>query len=284
MSAARPSAVVTGAATGIGWATAKVLLERGFRVFGNVLSAADADRLRGEFGAFGDAFAPLIFDITDEAAVRTAAREVEAALDGATLTGLVNNAGVSVAGPLLHVPVQAFRRQLEVNLTGAVIVTQAFAPLLGAAGQRRRDPGRIVNISSLAGRNGIPFMGPYVASKFGLEGLSEALRRELLPFGVDVIVVAPGAVATPIWKEEPMAAGDPAYEAPIAAMQAYSRDLAPKGLPPERIGEVIHEALTTARPKVRYTVSPSPLQTLLGDWLPRRTADRLIGRRLGLLA
>ena len=190
------SVVITGTSTGIGWGAAKVLIANGFRVFGSVRKRADADRLKAEFG---QSYVPLLFDVTDAGAVKEAAAEVRAALAGETLAGLVNNAGVAVAGPLLELPVEEFRRQIEINLVGVVIVTQAFAPLLGTDRGLKGNPGRIVNISSVGGRIGNPFLAPYVASKFALEGLSESLRRELLPFGIDVIVIAPGAVATPIW-------------------------------------------------------------------------------------
>src|SRR5215472_8225282 len=162
------SVVVTGASTGIGHACVKVLVASGFHVFGGLRKPADADRLSGEFGP---GFTPLLFDVTDEAAVAAAARKVEGALDGGTLFGLVNNAGVAVAGPLLYLKVDDFKHQLEVNLTGQLIVTQAFAPLLGADRGRKGPPGRIVMISSIGGRNGMPFVVPYAASKFALEGL-----------------------------------------------------------------------------------------------------------------
>src|SRR5271154_6033280 len=190
------SVVITGASTGIGWAAAKLLLARGFRVFGSVRKQADADRLAAEFGAN---FSPLLFDVTDEAAVKAGAATVRASLGNETLFGLVNNAGIAVPGPLLYVEVDEFRHQLEVNVTGQLIVTQAFVPLLGADADRKGAPGRIVMISSVGGKNASPFVGPYNASKFALEGFSESLRRELMLFGIDVIVVAPGAVATAIW-------------------------------------------------------------------------------------
>lgn len=279
------SVVVTGVSTGIGWGTVKVLAGKGFHVFGSVRKPLDGDRLKAEFR---DAFTPLLFDVTDEAAVRAGAREVEAALGGATLAGLVNNAGIAVAGPLLHLPVEDFRKQLEVNLTGVVIATQAFAPLLGAEGPRRVDPGRIVNISSVGGRTANPFLAPYCASKFGLEGLSGSLRRELLPFGVDVIVVAPGAVATPIWgKAEEIDASPYAntvYAKPLERLTAFMLEMGRTGLKPEQIGEAIHTALTAPRPKVRYTVSPSPFQVFMSEKvLPPRVFDRIVGKRLGLL-
>src|SRR5512143_3169769 len=192
------SVVITGASTGIGWATAKLLLDRGFRVLGSVRKQADADRLRGEFGAN---FTPLLFDVTDEAAVKAAAREVRAALNGETLTGLVNNAGIAVAGPVLELSADEFRRQMDVNVIGPIIATQAFGPLLGADPSLKGPRGRIVMISSVAGKNGNPLTAAYSASKHAIEGLSESLRREMMLFGIDVIIVAPGAVKTPIWSK-----------------------------------------------------------------------------------
>src|SRR5215472_16559983 len=188
--------VVTGASTGIGWATAKLLLNKGFRVFGSVRKQADAERLRGEFGA---SFAPLLFDVTDEAAVLAAGREVRAALNGETLAGLINNAGIAVAGPVLELAADEFRRQMDVNVIGPIITTQAFGPLLGADPSLKGPRGRIVMISSVAGRNGNPLMSAYSASKHAVDGLSESLRREMMLFGIDVIIIAPGAVKTPIW-------------------------------------------------------------------------------------
>src|SRR5262249_47315029 len=174
----------------------KVLIASGFHVFGSLRKQTDADRLSKEFGAN---FTPLIFDVTDEAAVAAGARQVEAALGGETLFGLVNNAGIAVPGPLLYTKIDDFKQQIEVNLTGQLIVSQALAPLLGADRSRKGVPGRIVMISSVGGKNASPFVGPYNASKFALEGMSESLRRELMLFGIDVVIVAPGAVATPIW-------------------------------------------------------------------------------------
>src|SRR6201991_2997030 len=185
------SIVVTGSSTGIGWGIAKVLIQKGFRVFGSVRKPADGERLTKEFGPN---FVPVQFDVTDAAAVAKGAEQVAAALGGDTLAGLVNNAGIAVAGPLLYMKVDEFKQQIEVNLTGQLIVTQAFAPLRGFDRSRKGEPGRIVMISSVGGKNANPFLGPYNASKFGLEGLSESLRRELMLFGIDVVVVAPGAV------------------------------------------------------------------------------------------
>ncbi|HUO91925.1 MAG TPA: SDR family oxidoreductase [Rhizomicrobium sp.] len=277
------SVVVTGSSTGIGWGISKVLVSRGFRVFGSVRKPADGERLAKEFGPN---FVPVQFDVTDEAAVAKGADEVAAALGGETLAGLVNNAGIAVAGPLLYLKVDEFRQQIEVNLTGQLIVTQAFAPQLGADRSRRGAPGRIVMISSVGGKNANPFMGPYNASKFGLEGLSESLRRELMIFGIDVIVVAPGAVATPIWDKADSVdvtqyANTP-YAKPLAALKEMMLALGRKGFAPERLGEAVYVALTAARPKTRYTVTPQPLQNAMMLTLPKRLVDSLIAGQLGL--
>ena len=277
------SVVVTGSSTGIGWGVAKVLISKGFRVFGAVRKAADSEKLAKEFGPN---FVPLLFDVTDEAAVAKAAEQVGSAHGGDTLAGLVNNAGVAVAGPLLYLKLDEFRQQIEVNLTGQLIVTQAFAPLLGADRSRKGKPGRIVMISSVGGKNANPFLGPYCASKFALEGLSESLRRELMLLGIDVIVIAPGAVATKIWeKSEDLDVSQYAntpYVKSLTAVKDVMLALGKKGLPPEMLGEAVHTALTTARPKTRYTVTPQPFQNFLLNNLPKRMVDNMIAGQLGL--
>ena len=278
------SVVVTGASTGIGWATAKLLLARGFRVFGSVRKAQDAERLRSEFGAN---FTPLLFDVTDEAAVRAAAGEVRAALNGETLAGLVNNAGIAVGGPALELAVDQFRRQFEVNVIGPIIATQAFAPLLGADPSLRGPKGRIVMISSVAGKSGNPMSSPYSASKHAIEGLSESLRRELMLFGIDVVIVAPGAVKTPIWgKSEEVDISvyrNSPYFPALQKIRAFVQQLAESGLPAERIAEVIVTALTSENPKTRYQITPDPMRHLLIAALPKRVGDKIIAKRLGLL-
>src|ERR1700726_848826 len=238
------SVVITGASTGIGWATAKLLVARRFGVWGGVRKQADADRLRSEFGAN---FTPLLFDVTDEAAVLAAAREVRAALGGETLTGLVNNAGIAVPGPVLELSADEFRRQMDVNVIGPIISTQAFGPLLGSDPTLKGRKGRIVMISSVAGKNGNPLASAYSASKHAIEGLSESLRREMMLFGIDVIIIAPGAVKTPIWSkadEVDISAykNSPFYPA-LEKIRKFMMHLGEIGLPPEKIAEVIAVAL-----------------------------------------
>ena len=277
------SVVVTGASTGIGFACSKLLLARGFRVFGSVRNPLDAERLRTELGAN---FTPLLFDVTDEAAVKAAAGEVRAALGGEALAGLVNNAGIAVAGPVTELPIAEFRRQMEVNVIGPVIATQAFAPLLGADPARSGAAGRIVMISSVAGRNGNPLMAPYSTSKHAVEGLSESLRRELMLFGIDVIIIAPGAVKTPIWakaEEVDLSAyqSSPFFPA-LQRIRGFMLHLGKIGLPAETIAERVFEALTPPAPKVRYEIAPDPLRQWITRLLPKRTVDRIIAKRLGL--
>jgi NAD(P)-dependent dehydrogenase (short-subunit alcohol dehydrogenase family) len=278
------SVVVTGVSTGIGWGIAKVMTCKGFRIFGSVRKQADAERLRAELGGH---FWPLIFDVTEAAAVARAAAEVRAALAGGRLCGLVNNAGIAVAGPLLEAFADDFRQQLEVNLIAPMVVTKAFAPLLGTDRTLTGRPGRIVNISSVGGRFAAPFVGLYAASKHGLEGMSESLRRELMLYGIDVIVVAPGSVATPIWDKAEKIDLAPyqtsRYFEVIKRFRDYMIAEGRKGWPPERLGEVVCEALTAARPKARY----SPVAGRFQNWtlprlLPTRVMDRIIARTFGL--
>jgi NAD(P)-dependent dehydrogenase (short-subunit alcohol dehydrogenase family) len=277
------SVVVTGASTGIGWGIAQVLLARGFRVFGSVRKQDDADRLQKEFGAN---FKPLLFDVRDEAAVRSAAGQVRAALNGERLAGVVNNAGIAVAGPVLEMPVEDFRRQLDVNVVGPMIVTQAFGPLLGADPALRGPPGRIVMISSLAGKNGNPLLSPYSTSKHALEGFSESIRREFMLFGIDVIIIGPGAVKTPIWgkaaAEDLGAYRNSPFSDALARVREVTRELEETGLPPERVGELAYHVLTAPRPRVRYTITPRPVEWLMTRLLPKRVLDRIIAKRLGL--
>ena len=276
--------VVTGVSTGIGLGIARVLVRHGVHVFGSVRRAEDGARVRAELGA---GFTPMVFDVTQADSIRASVPVVTQQLGGRTLWGLVNNSGIAIGGPLIYQPLDEVRRVIEVNTIGALATTQAFAPLLGADRSRPGRPGRIVNISSVAGRLSAPFLGAYAASKRGLEGMSESLRRELMIFGIDVIVVNPGAIATPIWDKAEMQGGD-RYEkteyAPLLQRFLKRALLSGRsGLPVESVGEVVWEALTTRRPRTFYPI----MRNRLAAWtiplaLPSRFLDRLIARRLGL--
>ena len=278
------SVVVTGASTGIGRDAARILIEKGFRVFGSVRKQEDADKLSKEFG---NNFVPLLFDVTDEAAVHAAAGKVRDELNGVTLFGLINNAGMAVAGPLIHLPIEGFRQQLEINVTGQLIVTQAFTPLLGADRSLKGTPGRVVNISSGSGKSASPFAGAYVTSKHALEGLSESLRMELILYGIDVIIVAPGPIVTPIWdkaeQEDPNQYRDTDYYEAGARFQKYVINRGRNGLAVEKVSEVVLKALTVDKPRVRYRITPHPFRSWLMSLLPKRFIDNLIAKNLGLI-
>jgi NAD(P)-dependent dehydrogenase (short-subunit alcohol dehydrogenase family) len=276
--------VITGVSTGIGHASAKVLLDRGCRVFGSVRTMEDARRLQAELGT---RFIPLLFDVTDELAVQAEADRVSRMLGIQTLDGLVNNAGIEMAGPLAYLPTDQFRYQLEVNLVGPFIVTKAFLPLLGSDPAREGSPGRIVNISSTSGRIAGPFSGAYCASKFGLEGFSDSLRRELILFGIDVIIIQPGAVVTPIWQKSDTGLVGRFAKTPFAqALERFAQYAAKEGangLPPEIIGEVVWQALTAKKPKVRYAKVPRPLTNwIIPQLIPTRTLDKLAAQFMGI--
>jgi NAD(P)-dependent dehydrogenase (short-subunit alcohol dehydrogenase family) len=277
--------VVTGAATGIGAACVETLVENGFFVFGSVRKAEDGARLQARFCAD---FAPLFFDVTDGEAIARAAQEVEARLGGATLAGLVNNAGIAVPGPLLHLPIADFRRQIEVNLIGQLQVTQAFAPLLGAREPQGGPPGRIVNMSSVAGRFATPFLGAYNASKFALEGMSDALRRELTLYGIDLILIEPGMIATPIWDKADGADFsdfDKTIFGPAARrVQKWAVEGGRAAPGPQLVAAAVLRALDAPRPPARIPVVTNRLlgYTLPG-LLPARLVDWLTARRLGFL-
>ena len=276
--------VVTGASTGIGLATARVLVSRGVHVFGSVRRESDGDRLRAELGP---SFTPLLFDVTDAAAIRAAVPVVADALAGRMLWGLVNNAGIAVGGPLIYQPLDEIRRHLEVNVLGAIAAVQAFAPLLGTDRARTGKPGRIVNISSVAGRISAPFLGAYAASKRALEGMSHSLRRELMVFGIDVIIINPGSVVTPIWDKAEVADGSRYANTEYAPLLSRFLSAALRGgrsgLPPEAVAEAVWTALSVERPRTFYPVVPRRLL----NWtiplaLPGRLIDRLIAKRLGI--
>jgi NAD(P)-dependent dehydrogenase (short-subunit alcohol dehydrogenase family) len=276
--------VVTGASTGIGRAAVASAIAGGAHVFAGVRKQADAKSLTAEFGK---AVTPLIFDVTDEVAVNAAAAKVAKALGSKKLFGLVNNAGMAVPGPLLHLTTENLRRQMEVNFIGVHIVTQAFLPLLGADPDRTGPAGRIVMISSIGGEQAFPFVGAYAASKYALEGYSEALRRELMLFGIDVVIVAPGAIATPIWGKVDDSQLEPyrnsRYAPILDKVRDYMLDNGAKGLPPSAVGDLVWRSLSGRKPKTRYRILRGEfMQMTLPKMLPKRLVDAAIAKRLGL--
>ena len=264
------SVVVTGVSSGIGAAIARYLAVRGFRVFGTVRRAEDGVVIAK------DGVTPVRMDVTDEASIARARDEVTQALGAAPLIGLVNNAGIPAGGPLELLPIAHIRQVLEVNLIGAVAVTQAFLPLLKAA------RGRIVNITSVAGRAALPFMGPYAASKFGLEAISDSWRRELIPFGVKVIVIEPGTFRSRIWNKAAAMdlsryRGTP-YEPMMERLRRRALRAAEEAPPPDRVARLVAHALTARRPPIRRVVSAHTWFNRLLLRLPDRLVDWLVAR------
>lgn len=275
--------VVTGVSSGIGEAIARDLAERGYTVFGSVRDPGQAVGLQAELGS---RFEPLLFDVVDASAIDTAAAYVADRVGTHGLRGLVNNAGIAVSGPLMNLDLDQVRRQFDVNVIGALAVTQRFLPLLGARANPSFPPGRIINISSVAVSAVFPFVVPYAASKQALEAMSHGLRRELQLYGVDVVLVAPGVVATPIWskhEEDASRYAHTAFSSAISKASQMTMKLAARGMPVDRVARVVCRALESDNPRVRYVV---PVRRIslhrLIPWVPVRRLDRIIARRLGL--
>lgn len=264
--------VVTGASTGIGLDACRELAARGFRVFGTVRRAEDEAAVK-DAGA-----TPVRLDVTSASDIRAAREQVEALGGTGGLFGLVNNAGISGAGPIELLDLDEFRRTFEVNALGPVAVTQAFLPLL------KQARGRIVNISSVSGRVAPPFMAPYAASKFALEAISDCMRHELHPFGIHVVVIEPGIVHTPIWKKgaarDLAAVRGTVYERVLTLMRDGAAAVDERAIPPARVSRAILRALTETRPPARIAVVTSGLLFRLRCLAPDRLRDRRVARHL----
>ena len=279
MSGAR-TVLVTGASKGIGEATVKTLAQAGWRVFAGVRREPDGASLRERIG---DRVVPVMLDVTDAEQVIAAADMVRDATRGA-LHGVVNNAGIAVAGPLEFLPLASLRQQLEVNVVGQIAVTQAVLPMIRAA------RGRIVMVGSIAGRSAMPFIGPYSASKFAIEALSDALRVELRPWGIHVALIEPGVIATPIWQTSIDAALAMLKTAPPTVNDYYGDRLdairrraerGVGGLAPDVVARAIEHALTAARPRTRYLIGrDAKMRLWLERVLPDRARDRVIDAAL----
>lgn len=278
------SALITGASSGIGRATALELDAKGWRVFAGYRKDADADALRA---AASQRLIPVQLDVTDSAQIATAGELIAKTVGGSGLDGLVNNAGIPVAGPLEFVAIDDLRHQLEVNLIGQVAVTQSLLPALRIA------KGRIANVTSVGGRVVAPFFGPYSASKFGLEAISDSLRRELHDFGIWVAAIEPGSIATAIW-DKGQQLGDELtatrgeeieriYPGKLAEFRDVARETGERGVPPERVATVVREMLEARKPKARYVVGADAHQMIWAQrLLPTRVFDAIVRRQTGL--
>ncbi len=272
------SVFITGASSGIGRACALHLDRMGYRVFAGVRNDPDRESLLQEAST---RLEPILIDVTDERQIRAAQNLLGEALADVGLNGLVNNAGIAIGGPLEFMSLEDIRRQFEVNVIGQIAVTQAVLQLL------RRGKGRIVNMSSVGGKFASPFIGPYVASKFALEAITDSLRRELLPWNIHVCSVEPGRIATPMWEKALEAAVIRMDQLPPQAKELYGA-LLPRlqdrykgsgktGIPPQEVAEVVELALSAAKPKTRYVIGRS---AKIRIFLTRIMSDQFFDERV----
>ena len=273
--------VITGASTGIGRSCALRLDRAGFDVFAGVRKPEDGEAL---VAAASDRLRPLAIDVTDAGSIAAAATEIEEATGG-RLAGLVNNAGIALAGPIEGVALDELRRQFEVNVFGQVAVTQALLSMVRAA------KGRVVFMSSVGGRNALPYISPYSSSKHAIEAIGDALRIEMRPFGVEVAIVEPGSVATPIWEKSGSEAAtareeygqeiEALYGERMDHMESLAEKTGARGVDPEEVAQAVEHALTAGKPKTRYVVGrEAKIQLKVAAALPRRAMDRLIEREI----
>lgn len=267
-----PTVLITGASKGIGRACALRMHVRGWHVFAGVRAAADAAELRAQTS---ERLVPVRLDVTDPGDIADTARIIR---EHGSLDAVVNNAGISIAGPIEFLPLDELRRQFDVNTIGAIAVTQAIMPLL------RKAKGRIVFISSIAGRSSTPYTGAYAGSKHALEAIADALRVELMPWHMHVSLIEPGVIRTPIWETSIAHAERMLDDAPPELDQYYGERLAgvrrlvsqPRGLPPESVADAVEHALTARRPRTRHVVGNDARLRLLIELLPTRMRDAII--------
>jgi NAD(P)-dependent dehydrogenase (short-subunit alcohol dehydrogenase family) len=276
--------VVTGASTGIGEACALRLDKTGWRVFAGVRKEEDGARLKAQAS---ERLTPITLDVTDQAQIDAAVSAASQAAGAAGIQGIVNNAGVSVNGPLEYLTSDDLRKQLEVNVIGQIAVTRSFMELI------RNGRGRIVFIGSIAGKMATPFLGPYCASKHAMEALSDSLRQELRPWGISVSLVEPGSIATKIWEKGQNDAEDLRNNLPedavlrygdaFDALRAAAKKFGDAGIPADRVAQAVEHALTSSRPRTRYIVGfDATIQSVLRRVAPDRLRDRLVAMQLKL--
>lgn len=278
--------VITGASTGIGYHLVHAFTRRGYTVFGSVRKKDDGKRLSEEFA---EAFHPIQMDVTDFKQVDACVNQVGEMVGSEGIGGLVNNAGIAIGGPFLDLDIEEFRKQFEVNVIGLVKVTQAFLPLLGARESHGSLPGRIVQISSSSGKLGMPFVSPYVGSKHAVEGISESLRRELQYYGIDVIVIGPGPIKTPIWDKSAGTAqiekfkDSDFYPSLKHFEEVHVAKAVKTAWTPEKAAKHIIRAFESTRPKTRYALVPNRWTNwILPLLLPPRVLDTFVKKSLKL--
>jgi NAD(P)-dependent dehydrogenase (short-subunit alcohol dehydrogenase family) len=284
METTQRAVVVTGASSGIGHACVQKLASSGFVVFAGVRKPSDGARLRSEGG---DRVIPVEIDVTEEASIQSALESVRQQLNGRGLDGLVNNAGIGITAPVEYVALDVLRRQFDVNVFGQVAVTQAFLPLI------RQARGRIVNMGSVGSHIAIPFGGALCATKSAFRSLNDALRLELHPFGIHVVMIEPASIRTPAVDKT---LGDPdgtVRQLPPEGVARYGNMLRAfikrgyereqNGSPPEVVADAVYEALTAAHPRAHVPVGKhSTLLTEMPRWLPDALLDRVRYRLFGI--
>ena len=274
----KKSIMITGISTGIGRGTLDYFVSKGFHVYGSVRSTKDANRLKR---IYKDKLTTIIFDVTKLAQLKKAAAFIKKDLNDSNLLALVNNAGTSFPGPLLRQSVKDFEKQIDINLNGAFRVIKYFAPLCGAEKNNNYKKGVIFNISSLSGKIGMPGLGAYTASKHGLEGLSQSLRRELLRYGVDVVIIGPGPIKSEIFNKvdkkflESLKKSDYAKAAKLIPKR--NKNALKIAFPAIEVGKLIFNALHNPNRKTRYTITPNKMMY----WtVPMAISDRMLDRMI----
>ena len=271
--------LITGVSSGIGYGTTKELINRNYTIFGSVRKQEDAQRLKAELG---DRFIPLVFDVTDQASIERAADQVQTQLKGTGLGGLINNSGISVSGPVEHLTIDKVEHNFNVNVLGIFRVTKIFLPLLGTRREHPALPGRILNISSVSGKISAPYMAPYTGTKHAVEGISHCLRKELLPFGIEVVIIGPGQVQTPIWDKGSLDEfKDTQYISSMMKFFKYLVTKGKKGMSLDDCSRRIANIFETEKPRIRYALVQNKFQNwILPLLLPDRVADRILLKNL----
>lgn len=268
------TALVTGVSSGIGFAIATELLQQGYQVFGSVRKLSDADQLV----SLSDSFVPLVFDVTDTTALRSAVQELEKKLDGRSLNALINNAGIGLSGPLMHQPMEEIRRSFEVNVFALLNVTRSVLPLLGACDGFKHKPGRIINIGSISGGLTVPFTGTYSATKHAVEALAQGFRRELTPYGIEVCTIEPGMIRSNLQAADKAGTAGNQYAETIYkdSWPQFNRSIEEQmenAKPADIVSKAVIKVLNASKPRPRNPLDPL---WYIAKILPDRLFDTLI--------
>ncbi|MBP02015.1 MAG: oxidoreductase [Rhodospirillaceae bacterium] len=278
------SAIITGVSTGIGRATCQFLLTENYTVFGSIRSAEDGEYLRN---TLGEKFVPLLFDVTNRKEISSTVQTIRHHTNGQAVTALINNAGIAVGGPLEYIEPHQMHHQFKVNVMGVLNCIQIFLPLLKTEPGSLHQPGKIINIGSIAGQIASPFMGPYCASKHALEGLTSSLRQELKVYGINVVLVGPGPTRSEIWNKIDHAkiedSAETIYGKPMEKFQELITGAVRTAYPSTKIARLIHNIIENKWPRSRYYLTPNPITSwFIPRLLPERFLHYIVALILGL--